>query len=270
MKTPGARGDLLLVVLLVQWSYSAQTLYREGDELNLEPNYSGESDHILWNNNASLVAEWSKAQGTVRYYSTYDGRTTLNTTNGRLHIRNLQETDRGAYTVEINFKVFGPRYTVEVLKAVPQPTVAVKPLVCNRNYKTCTLTCDGNIERCGPVTYSWRRGDGEWTQGDLNLIIINNEETLEVKTFSCRLQNRINTETSEPVKNPFCEKPNNIVATVVVIIVGMSVFGAVGAVAFWKRDYLMTKLRSIFQPENVSNVNGEYHPAPTTNNKDDQ
>ncbi|KAM7408247.1 hypothetical protein PAMA_002107 [Pampus argenteus] len=242
MNTPGSGSYLLLAVLLaVQWSYSAQEAYREGGELNLKPQFTGNIDYILWKYNSSLVAEWSKGDVSVKYYRDYDGRTTLDPSNGHLQIKSLSGSDSGVYSVEFNDKVHEPRYTVEVFKAVPRPTVVVKPLACDKDRETCTLTCDGDIDRSGPVTYGWKIGDTEWITGDPTRTINNDEKTQSVKTFTCRLQNRINAETSEPVENPFY-KPSAITTIVVVVVIVLLLIAGGGGVAFWKRDDIKKKM----------------------------
>ncbi|XP_039638953.1 T-lymphocyte surface antigen Ly-9-like [Perca fluviatilis] len=169
------------------------TYFKDGGELTLdvrppppEPLYN-----ILWIINGNLVAEWIKDQVTgsvlvpLTYYRPFNGRTTLDVTTGRLVINNMTKADMGLYSVEVNNKVQNERYNAVLMKEVPQPEV-VAPETCSPALDNCTLTCDADTTDAGPVTYSWKMGDGEW------------KESGKEMTITCRIKNPVSEKESTP------------------------------------------------------------------------
>ncbi|GAA6235594.1 uncharacterized protein LOC108901145 [Lates japonicus] len=134
-----------------------------GTALTLRPTFSGSVTGIVWKRDGDLVAEW--LNNDFEFYSTFKGRTTLNTTTGELVVQNMAVADAGLYTVEINSNVQSQNYKVEVMKKVPKPTVVFRPLTCSKDAEKCSLTCVGETKDAGTITYSWREDDGEWKQG---------------------------------------------------------------------------------------------------------
>ncbi|XP_023259930.1 uncharacterized protein LOC111653557 [Seriola lalandi dorsalis] len=198
----------LFAVLLfaVLNSAQAQTIksYSEvGGTLSLKPPFSGAITSILWKHDTDLVVELVGNE--VDYYGKFKGMATLDRTTGRLEIKNMNKTYAGLYTVEINNQVQSQSYSVELIKKVPKPEVALKPPTCSPALDNCTLTCDGDTSGAEPVTYSWREGDGEWIPGGKNKSI-KNDETKKVKTFSCQMKNPVRVEESKPHLNPFFQR----------------------------------------------------------------
>uniref|UniRef100_A0A3B4TNU7 Ig-like domain-containing protein n=1 Tax=Seriola dumerili TaxID=41447 RepID=A0A3B4TNU7_SERDU len=168
---------------------STQTIasYSEvGGTLSLSPPFSEVITSILWKHDTDLVVEWVRNE--MDYYGKFVGVATLDTTTARLEIKNMSKVYAGLYTVEINNQVQSQSYNVSVIKKVPKPEVAFKPLRCSPALDNCNLTCDGDTSEAGPVTYSWREGDGE------------------VKTFSCQMKNPVSEKESEPQGNPFFQE----------------------------------------------------------------
>ncbi|CAI5654980.1 unnamed protein product [Oreochromis niloticus] len=205
-------GFWLLAVLLLVGFTQAQTVekyLRVGGTLQLSPQQvSGAISSIVWKYDKNLVAEWVKGSIPLTYYSKFKGRTTLNTDTGVLEIRDMTATDTGVYSVEINNQPQSQVYQTVAIEDVPQPEVILQPLACNRS-STCGLKCHGDITNAGPVTYSWKKDDGEWEDGqdrrDLSKL-----EMDSVKTFTCRMKNPVSQKESEAFKNPFYQrKPAN-------------------------------------------------------------
>ncbi|KAG7257326.1 hypothetical protein CRUP_027003, partial [Coryphaenoides rupestris] len=46
----------------------------------------------------------------------------------------------------------------------PTPQLQFKPLVCHQD-QPCVVMCDVETLHLGPVTFYWRRNDGEWKNG---------------------------------------------------------------------------------------------------------
>ncbi|XP_039640632.1 uncharacterized protein LOC120548438 [Perca fluviatilis] len=205
---------LLLAALSSALAQDTTTYFKDGGELTMDvrPRPPEPLYNIVWKINADLVAEWIKDQVTgsvlvpLTYYRTFDGRSTLDLTTGRLVINKMTKADIGVYSVEVNNKVQNEKYNPLMIKEVPQPEVEPKPLTCSFIRDSCTLVCEANItEPAGPVTYSWKKDDGEWEEPGKNLDITKNG-TSDVKTFTCRIQNPVSERDSKPKDNPLLEK----------------------------------------------------------------
>ncbi|XP_056251692.1 uncharacterized protein LOC130181473 [Seriola aureovittata] len=194
---------LLFTMLISAEAQNIPSYSEVGGTLSLIPPFSGAITGILWKHDGNLVVEW--VNDTLDYHCMFQGHTTLNTTTGRLEIKNMNKTYAGLYTVEINNQVQSQSYSVELIKKVPKPEVALKPPTCSPALDNCTLTCDGDTSGAEPVTYSWREGEGEWIPGGKNKNI-KNDETKKVKTFSCQMKNPVRVEESKPHLNPFFQR----------------------------------------------------------------
>ncbi|XP_034754525.1 SLAM family member 9-like isoform X2 [Etheostoma cragini] len=186
-------GFLLLFAMLnvafAQYKLTPK-YFKDGGVLTLEPSPrpTGPITNLVWMLEGNLVAEWFKNKDTgeevvpLTFYRTFKGRTTMNVTTGRLDIINMTKADMGLYSVEVNSVVQKDRDNAIMIKEVPEPGVVIRPLVCSSAFDGCTLTCDADpavLVDAGPVTYSWRKGDGDWTEPGKDL------------TFTCRIQNPV-------------------------------------------------------------------------------
>ncbi|TDH01628.1 hypothetical protein EPR50_G00182320 [Perca flavescens] len=246
---------LLLATLNFALARDIPTYFRDGGELTLDlrPRPPEPLTSIVWRINGDLLAEWIKDQVTgqelvpLTYYRSFRGRTTLDVTTGRLVINNMAKADMGVYSVEVNNKVQNEKYNAVWIQEVPQPEVWIRPLTCSPDSDSCTLSCDGNITDAGPVTYSWKMGDGEWKESGKDLDITKSG-TSDVKTFTCRIQNPVSVRDSQPKDNPLLEKEPG--SSGVGWVVG-GVFGAIivaGAVVVGAA-YLYNKKRSRIRRE---------------------
>ncbi|KAL3971661.1 carboxypeptidase N regulatory subunit [Sarotherodon galilaeus] len=200
-------GVLLLLVANVSFTQAqiVEKYIKVGDTLQLSPQpISAEITSIVWKYDKNLLAEWVKDAIDLTYYSKFKGRTTLNTTTGVLEIRNMTAADTGLYSVEINIQVQSQVYQTVEIEDVPQPEVTVQPLACNRP-STCGLKCHGDITNAGPVTYSWKKDDGEWEDGQ-DRRNLSSLEMDSVKTFTCRMKNPVSQKDSVALPNPFYQE----------------------------------------------------------------
>ncbi|XP_026211867.1 SLAM family member 9-like [Anabas testudineus] len=131
---------------------------------------------LLWKFNDNLLAEWVENVIPLEYYGRFKGRTTLDVNTGRLIITNMGKEDIGLYSVEVNNRVQDDKYRATVVEEVPKPEIVVQPLNCGPQLKNCKLICDGDTTETGPVTYSWKMGDGDWEVSEKVLNIINDKE----------------------------------------------------------------------------------------------
>ncbi|XP_028459592.1 CD48 antigen-like [Perca flavescens] len=206
--------------------------YQDGGELTLDvrPPPPEPLTNILWIFQSNTVAEWVK-DDFLTYYGTFIGRTALDLFTGRLVINKITKADMGVYSVTVNNKVQNEKYNAVWIKVVPQPEVWIRPFICSPAFDSCTLSCYADTTDAGPVTYSWKMGDGEWKESGKDLDITKSG-TSDVKTFTCRIQNPVSERDSEPKRNPLLKEPESsgvywwIVAAIIVVL-------AVVVVALW-------------------------------------
>uniref|UniRef100_A0A667Z7Z2 Ig-like domain-containing protein n=1 Tax=Myripristis murdjan TaxID=586833 RepID=A0A667Z7Z2_9TELE len=163
---------------------------------------------ILWKHNRNMVVEWVETLGTVEDYGVFHGHTTLDRKTARLEINNLTLIYSGVYSLELNGQLQSETYMVTVISKykVPKPMVTVEPLFCSSTSSLCKLSCNGGIPEAEPITYSWRRDTGDWTESSKLMDITNDDDHIE--NFFCQMKNPvISEEESEPWKNSltFCQ-----------------------------------------------------------------
>uniref|UniRef100_A0A3Q3BF47 Ig-like domain-containing protein n=1 Tax=Kryptolebias marmoratus TaxID=37003 RepID=A0A3Q3BF47_KRYMA len=188
-----------------------------GGELSLKPvPLSERITTITWKLNGYIVAEWIEGAGELEYFRDFRGRSDLDLITGVLVISSMRKTDEGDYTVEINNKDQSVVYSAKGIKSFrdTQVEVVVNPLTCNHLSQACNLSCIGNITDAGPVQYFWKQGEGEWKESQEDLNITNNEETQQIKTFSCNMKNPISEKESGPLDNPFIMMPKSVLGIV--------------------------------------------------------
>lgn len=236
------RAQLRLLMLLLVAGVGAQNpplFFVVGDtiKLSLDPPAAREISRIEWRYGLDVVAEWTK--GVFESYGKFMDRTEVNNATGLLEIRKGTAGDSGRYEVEVNNKLQDRAYQVKVIMTVPKPRVWIQPLSCGPSSSWCNLTCEGSTEEAGSVTYSWTRGDEGWEQAERVLVITN--ETAEVRTFSCRMENGVSKEESDPKDNPFFQEKkqtnnSSAIAGISVVVVVVVVAIIVGFVLFYKKN----------------------------------
>lgn len=209
----------LLLLAAVSFAENQTVFYPIGSTitLNLAPLLSESINRILWKCNTDYVADWTHGQ--FLSYGRFKHRTTVDITTGRLEIRSGTTTDSGKYEVEVNDRLHDLVYAVMVIKRVPKPIVWIQPLKCSPSSSQCTLSCDGSTEGAEPITFSWTAGNGPWKQSGKQLPITN--DTANVHTFSCRMENPVSHQDSDPKVNPFIQEdaPQTSIAIITVAIV---------------------------------------------------
>ncbi|XP_074503178.1 SLAM family member 9-like [Sebastes fasciatus] len=201
---------LLMAVLNVAVTEDTVTkmYFEDGDSLTLEvrPAYTTPIINILWKFNGNLLAEWVKDVVPLGYYPRIQGRANLTTETGQLIINNMSKNDDGVYSVGINDRVQSESYHAKFIKKVQKLKVVVRPLTCTADSKNCSLTCDSDTTDAEPITYSWKKGDGEWKVSGKDINITRKDDS-GVKTFTCRMKNPVSEEESDPEPNPLYKEP---------------------------------------------------------------
>uniref|UniRef100_A0A3Q3B2Z3 Ig-like domain-containing protein n=1 Tax=Kryptolebias marmoratus TaxID=37003 RepID=A0A3Q3B2Z3_KRYMA len=234
-----AAGFLLLAAGLN--AVLAENKYFEiGGELSFQPAPLSERiTSITWKLNGDMVAEWIEGAGELEYFRDFRGRSNLDLITGVLVISSMRKTDEGDFTVEINNKVQSVVYSAKGIKSLhdTQVEVVVRPLTCDHNSEKCTLSCIVDITDAGPVQYFWKQGEGEWKESQEDLVITNNEETRQIKTFSCNMKNPISEKESGPLDNPFNKQPPGgsngpLVGGIIVLVSLVLAGGGLAGVAY--------------------------------------
>ncbi|XP_074501505.1 CD48 antigen-like [Sebastes fasciatus] len=191
---------LLLVLNVAVTEDTVTTVYfMDGGDLTLKvrPAFPGHINDILWKFNGNLLAEWVELED-EGYYLRIKGRANLTTETGQLIINKMSKEDEGVYSVEINGRVQSERYRAKLIKKVQKPKVALRTLTCEPYSDSCRLSCDSDTTEAEPVTYSWKKGDGEWEVSGKDITITNKDDS-GVKTFTCRMENPVSREESDPL-----------------------------------------------------------------------
>ncbi|CAL8406902.1 unnamed protein product [Arctogadus glacialis] len=176
--------------------------FEVGTTLTLEPDVSTVPqpiNSIRWKYGYVLVVDWDPSGHT--YYGSFRGRTTLDPQTLRLDINRLTLADSGQFSLETNHGTVGT-HEVKVIKPPPTPSIKTQPLVCD---VTCALKCTADTQDLGPVSYEWKKDEGEWTEGDALKVM---ESSKPPEKFSCRLKTRVSTSEASIAKdNPLYKPP---------------------------------------------------------------
>ncbi|XP_037637717.1 uncharacterized protein LOC119495391 isoform X2 [Sebastes umbrosus] len=189
---------VLLVLNVAVTEDTVTTVYfTDGGDLTLKvrPPLPDHINYIVWLFNDNLLAEWEEDKS---YYLRLKGRANLTTETGQLIINKMSKEDEGVYSVEINDRVQSERYQAKLIKKVQKPKVVERSYTrIDSSYK---FSCDSNTTEAEPVSYSWKKGAGEWKVTG-KYITITNEFTFS-STFTCRIENAVSQEESDPEPNP--------------------------------------------------------------------
>ncbi|XP_037637725.1 uncharacterized protein LOC119495396 [Sebastes umbrosus] len=229
---------LLLAVLNVAVTEDTVTTvyFTDGGDLTLKvrPPLPDHINIIVWIFNDNLLAEWVEDKS---YNLRIEGRANLTKETGQLIINNMSKEDEGVYSVEINDRVQSERYQAKLIKKVQKPKVALGTLTCEPDFDSCRFFCDSDTTEAEPITYSWKKGDGEWEVSGKDIVITRRYDS-GGKNFTCRMKNPVSQEESDPepillYKEP--TEPDNNAAKGVGIFFGvlLAVVAAGGVGVAW-------------------------------------
>ncbi|KAI9533555.1 hypothetical protein NQZ68_022689 [Dissostichus eleginoides] len=189
----------LLVLASLRSASTEEYFIKEGGSVTLElrPAPSGPIIIIQWKFQDSILAEWVKD---VLPLTHNRENIFLDIVTGRLSMEKMTKAEEGVYSVGVNNNVQTETYNVVLIKDVPKPEIWISPLTCSHEDDQCTLTCEGHTTGDGPVTYSWKSGDGEWKESE-KVMPITKQEHGQVKTFNCKMKNPVSEEESESSTN---------------------------------------------------------------------
>ncbi|XP_074501503.1 CD48 antigen-like [Sebastes fasciatus] len=255
---------VLLLVLNVALTKNTVTpvFFTDGGDLTLKvrPTFPGHINIIVWLFNGNLLAEWEEDVGD---YIRIKSRATLTIETGQLIINKMSKEDEGVYSVEINDRVQSERYRAKLIKKVQKPKVVVRTFTFGAEYKICNFSCDYVNTEAEPITYSWKKGDGEWEVSG-RYITITSKDDSGVKTFTCRMENPVSEEESDSEPNPLYKEPikkDNSGAIGGGVFVGLLFLaGVVGACVAWIKKKGPFKNRGTTDP---AHGNGQ-QTSPTT------
>lgn len=215
----------LLLLAAVSYAEKKTKFFPVGDTITLSLDLATPEKigRILWKYDTDIVADWT--QGHFLSYRRFKDRTTVDNTTGLLEIRSGTTGDSGEYKVEVNDRLHDVDYEVKVIKKVPKPIVWIQPRNCGPSSLQCTLSCDGSTEGAEPITYSWASGREDWTQSAKVFPITNN--TTNIATLSCRMENPVSHQESDPQANPFFQedKSQHTIAIIFCVILVVAIVG---------------------------------------------
>ncbi|XP_043965680.1 uncharacterized protein LOC122827144 isoform X2 [Gambusia affinis] len=229
IRTLSGPGWLLVVLAAASVSSDETIFVKEGGEVTLKPKQGSVTDAtkgITWKVGEDLAVDLDSV-GTV-YYGRFIGRSKLNNQTGEFTIRNLTYDFTNVYTIQINDIAVGLKIYLNVLAAVPVPTIAAS---CLKGENKCTMFCDGTTTRAGPVEYKWMADNTELSGFTDKTFIVKNDSS-GVRQFKCKMKNPVSEETSESFANPFkaAESGPRISTgvTVLVILLVLVILVAIG------------------------------------------
>ncbi|KAF4119128.1 uncharacterized protein LOC131550574 [Onychostoma macrolepis] len=138
--------------------------------------------------------EWDVDDGVIIPNQRFKDITTLDEKTGQITITNLKVEHSGDYTIDINSKEQGQRFSLEVMEEVPKPNITVEE---SGNPDVVYLRC----EFSGMII--WTNSAGETLEGNKNhkpgeFITVKNTRNPE-NYYTCTLKNAVSDETSDPV-----------------------------------------------------------------------
>ncbi|XP_075902242.1 lymphocyte function-associated antigen 3-like [Nelusetta ayraudi] len=213
--------EVLAVLALTMSQVSAQSDINvvEGGNLILELDPKQETlERVVWKHGANLLAEMTL--GEFSYYGSFKGHTVLED-SGRLTVSNINQTEGGEYSMEVNNVIQAKRYNVRVFEKLGRPTIRVTPLICGPGLDDCTLVCELDGEPSQDVSYEWQLAGEESRIPGKKLII---DQNIQATDFTCWAKNPVSEEASESQKNPLITSPITTVVndTLWITIVGVS------------------------------------------------
>ncbi|MEQ2235175.1 hypothetical protein ILYODFUR_038962 [Ilyodon furcidens] len=257
-------GVLVLILTVLLVAAQEQTKYFEiGGKLVLRPEFSGPINSITWKHKGNLVAEWIKDKVSLEYLGDLKGRSELDLTTGTLTVSNMLKAHDGKFTVEINDKVLPGSFNAVGVRNLNRTKVEViiRPLTCSSETSSCTMDCGNDFGDAEPVQYFWKNGEaGKWESGNKRKVIINDEETLSFKSFTCKAKNPFSEKESDPLENPFFSKSGGSNTAVVVGVVVAIVLIAVVVAAGWLIYQTFIK-RASFCPGSADRNGGPVQPV---------
>ncbi|XP_036068442.1 CD48 antigen isoform X2 [Oryzias melastigma] len=163
---------------------------------------------VTWKHGEDLAAEWFG--GSPTFYHSFNDRCSLNTETGELTINDVRLEHSGVYTPEINNRILTD-IRLQVLSPVPKPSIISN---CNSEQTRCILTCVfDRTDDLGDVQVFWILDDSSVKEGRKLSIT---KETTE-RTFICRLNNPVSSESSTELINPLLPNKPLIVSLAVLI-----------------------------------------------------
>ncbi|XP_037637713.1 SLAM family member 9-like [Sebastes umbrosus] len=235
---------VLLLVLNVAVTEDTVTMvyFTDGGDLTLKvrPAFPDHINNIVWLFNDNLLAEWVEDKS---YYLRLKGRANLTTETGQLIINKMSKEDEGVYSVEINDRVQSESYRAKLIKKVQKPKVVLRTLTCEPYSDSCRFSCDSNTTEAEPITYSWKKGDGEWEVSGKDITITNKHDS-GGKTFTCRMENPVSREESDPLYKKLISY-HTVVAINVLIVAGAVALALIlyGLIVAWEKKIFPFKNR---------------------------
>uniref|UniRef100_A0A3B3BLP6 Ig-like domain-containing protein n=1 Tax=Oryzias melastigma TaxID=30732 RepID=A0A3B3BLP6_ORYME len=207
----------LLVLFLLEVCLASTNIHSEkvlnvlkGSTAVLTPDDKGKSiSSVTWKHDGDLAAEWFG--GSPTFYRSFNDSCSLNTETGELTINEVRLEHSGLYTPEINNRILID-IRLQVLSPVPKPSIISN---CNSEETQCTLTCVfDSTDDLGDVQVFWILDDIHVKEGSELSITKKTKE----KTFICRLNNTVSSESSNKLKNHLLDDKAHFISLAVLVL----------------------------------------------------
>ncbi|XP_032409336.1 uncharacterized protein LOC116713314 [Xiphophorus hellerii] len=237
----------MLLLLALQAAAQEVKYFEIGGNLNLDPKPSEAITAITWKHKGNIAVEYIKDAVDLEYLGDLKGRLKLNVTTGILTISNMEKSDDGEFTVEVNNRALPVRFNVVGVKSVPEPVLVLNNPTCYKNSDSCNLTCKGDIRDSGPVRYFWKLGEyGPWLEAEQDWMFTAMQKAL-VEKIICKIQNPISERESGPLQNllfpPGCSFISEVLG-VVMRSVALLVLSSIAVWFFWQNRNTMCRCRT--------------------------
>ncbi|XP_013886265.1 uncharacterized protein si:ch211-132g1.3 [Austrofundulus limnaeus] len=203
--------------LSAQMILSPKNAVVKGEVVLVPAHVSAKIIDVTWKHNSDIALEWGGIN--VKSFREFENRTTLDTTNGALTIRNLTRELNGTYTAEINNLIVSSQQ-VKIFDPVPKPTLTRTDGETENSH---VFTCDYKApENAQPVELKWRIDDVE-QPGPKVRIVQGNKNC----SFVCELINPVSKQSSEAVGNPSCNNglgPGPIIGIFGIVLIPVLLF----------------------------------------------
>ncbi|XP_058643906.1 uncharacterized protein LOC131547355 isoform X8 [Onychostoma macrolepis] len=171
--------------------------------------------------------EWDVDDGVIIPNQRFKDITTLDEKTGKITITNLKVEHSGEYTIDINSKEQGQRFSLEVMEEVPKPNITVEKssnpdalyLICEYDEKIIWKNSAGQI----------LTGSKHTTKGES--ITVKNTRNPE-NYYTCTLKNAVSEKTSDPVYERelfVTESSAGLIVGIVILVILLIIIGLICA-----------------------------------------
>ncbi|KAK1169894.1 lymphocyte function-associated antigen 3-like [Acipenser oxyrinchus oxyrinchus] len=212
----GVCFGLLLLLGTSVYAVSCEQVYALlNEDIVLTPQFTGELQEVLWKYVKDKIAEYTRRPESLEYFSSFKGRTELNTSDGSLTIKRVTFEDRGNYNAELQVagRTQTHRFNIEVIRHVSKPTVT-----CNVNESIAMLHCMG--DKNTETSFKWEGPEGQNRIGNTLMTLLKENDDSK---YVCVTSNKKSEQRSDPFAVTDCKKAGTgdfpVWATALIVVI---------------------------------------------------